>query len=250
MLEGSTSTGSISAAAPSSDPFSRCAIPAPTRICAQFAGIFGVPADHAASATDAASSIAAASPICAATDCVKTACRVIGNDQADSPESGDTDSAARSALARASRARPASPRSAAAFASWLASCTRIGVFGLPANPLRAMFMDSVSRFCQRNVFDSAVMATASSAPASRAKASPAMPYRSARSFAFRSPSSRHACDSSRDSILYRSRCCESRSLPSSSDRTRRWRGMTWPSSLRAGACVCDSARKTAACSIC
>ena len=71
-----------------------------------------------------------------------------------------TDSAARPALARASRARAASPRSAAAFASWLASCTRIGASGLHANPRRAMSIDSVSRFCQRNVFASTVMATA------------------------------------------------------------------------------------------
>ncbi len=84
----------------------------------------------------------------------------MGNDQADSPESGVTGSAALSALASASRARAASPRSAAALASWLASCTRIGAFGLHATPLRAMSMDSVSRFCQRNVFASTVMGTA------------------------------------------------------------------------------------------
>src|SRR5271170_987296 len=83
MPEGRANTGSTSTTAPSTDPFSRCAIPALTRICAQFAEILGAPADHAASATDAACSIASASPICAATDCAKTACLVRGNDQAE-----------------------------------------------------------------------------------------------------------------------------------------------------------------------
>src|SRR5580704_17833334 len=101
MPGGRASTGSTSATAPSSDPFSRCAIPAPTRIWAQFAETFGAPADQAASAAAAACNIAPASPSCVATDCAKTACRVRGNDQAESPESGVRSSAARAALARA-----------------------------------------------------------------------------------------------------------------------------------------------------
>lgn len=84
---GIENTGTTCSSAASSDPITRCATPAPTRICAQFAITFGSPASRAASAVAAARSARSGLPVLVATDSAKIACRPVENDYADCPES-------------------------------------------------------------------------------------------------------------------------------------------------------------------
>ena len=160
MLEGRASTGSTSATVPSSDPFSRCAIPAPTRICAQFAGTFGC--------SRGPGSIGRRG-------CLQHRVRVaylrrhgLREDRlpGDRERPGRKPGVRRHELSgplRSGQRLPRTPyvaqerRGVRLLAGQL---HRMGVSGLHANPLHAISIDSVYRFCQRNVFARTVMATA------------------------------------------------------------------------------------------